>query len=112
MRATMQTALDRLVEQIVEAVHPLRILLFGSHARTDAGPESDLDILVVVPDGTPRRETARRIYRRVRGIGVPFDAVVATPAILDAHRTTPGLIFRTVLEEGVVVYEDGGRGDG
>lgn len=111
MEQATQAALDRLVEGIVEAVHPLRIILFGSAARGDTGPDSDLDVLVVMPEGSPRLKTARRVYRNALAVGAPFDVVVATPAMLEAHRTTPGLIFRTALEEGVV-YEKGAGADG
>jgi predicted nucleotidyltransferase len=54
MDAPEQTV-DRIVRRIVEAVHPLRIILFGSRARGDARPDSDLDLLVVMPEGTHRR---------------------------------------------------------
>lgn len=104
MEAAKQAALDRLVERIVEAAHPLKILLFGSAAREDAGPESDLDVLVVMPDGTPRREATHDLYRRVRGIGVPFDILVTTPSFLERHSRNPGLIYQTILEEGKTVY--------
>ena len=96
--------IERLVSQIVEAVHPLRIIAFGSAARKEAGPESDLDVLVVMPDGTPRLKTARELYERIRGVGVPFDILVATPSLLDRHRDNPGLIYRTILREGRTVY--------
>ena len=95
---------ERLVEQIVEAVRPLRIILFGSAARGDGGTESDLDVLVVMPDGTPRLKTARELYRRIAGIGVPFDILVATPALLEKHRDNPGLIYGTIFREGRTVY--------
>ena len=45
--------LDDLVRRIVEVAHPRQIILFGSAARGDMGPQSDIDVLVVVPDGTP-----------------------------------------------------------
>ena len=104
MQVATQTALDRLVKQIVEAVHPLRIILFGSHARADADPESDLDVLVVMPDGTLRRKTTHDLYRRVRGIGVSFDILVSTPSFLERHSQNPGLIYQTIIEEGRTVY--------
>ncbi len=97
-------AVERLVEQIVEAVHPLRVILFGSVARGEVGSESDLDVLVVMPDGTPRLKTARELYRRIGGIGVPFDILVATPRLLEMHRDNPGLIYGTILREGRTLY--------
>ena len=103
MDATAQAA-DRLVAQIVEAVHPLKVILFGSAARGEVGSESDLDVFVVMPDGTPRLKTARELYRRIAGIGVPFDILVATPRLLEMHRDNPGLIYGTILREGRVLY--------
>ena len=56
------------------------------------------------PEGVHRRRTAQELYRKVRGAGVPFDLVVATPTDLDRHKDNPGLIYRTILEEGQEVY--------
>ncbi|MCP3958239.1 MAG: nucleotidyltransferase domain-containing protein [bacterium] len=97
-------AINGLVRQIVEAVHPLRILLFGSAARGEAGPSSDLDLLVVMPEGVHRRRTAQELYRTIRNAGIAFDILVATPADLEKHRDNLGLIYRAILEEGREVY--------
>ena len=101
---SVQTTIDRLVEQIVQLAHPLRVVLFGSAARGDMGPESDVDFLVVVPNGTHRRRTAQKLYREIRNAGVPFDVLVATPADLEKHKDNIGLIYRSVLREGKEVY--------
>ena len=86
------------------AVQPLRILLFGSRARCEAEPESDLDLLVVVPEGTDRRKAAmdlyEDIYEDIPRNGTAMDVLVATPSVLECHRDNPGLIYRTILEEG------------
>jgi predicted nucleotidyltransferase len=96
--------IDQLIQQIVAAVHPLRIVLFGSAARGEMGPNSDFDVMVVMPNGTHRRKTAQTLYREVEGVSVPFDAIVATPEDLDRYSNSIGLVYRTVLEEGVVIY--------
>ena len=101
---TTQQAIELLVKQIVEAVHPLKVVLFGSAARGDAGRESDLDILVVMPEGTGRLQTAKGLYQRIRGVTVPYDIVVATPSLLERHKDTPGLIYGEILREGVTLY--------
>jgi len=97
-------AVQHLVDRIVEAVHPLRIVLFGSGACKNADPHSDIDLLVVMPNGTHRRRTSQTLYRQIRGIGVPFDVLVATPKDLENHKDNGGLIYRTVLREGIDVY--------
>jgi len=101
---TIQSSIDRLVEQIVQLAHPVRVVLFGSAARGDIGPDSDIDVLVVMPDGTHRRRTARRIHRGVRNVGIPFDVVVATPTDIEKHKENKGLIYRSILREGREVY--------
>jgi predicted nucleotidyltransferase len=52
---THSKVVDELVRRIVEEVHPLRIILFGSAVRGKVGPNSDIDLLVVMPQGVHRR---------------------------------------------------------
>lgn len=96
--------IDEVVHRIVEAVHPLRIILFGSAARGALGPDSDLDVLVVMPDGTHRRHTAQDLYQRLLGIEMAIDIVVATPTDLEKHKDDVGLIYRRILREGQELY--------
>jgi predicted nucleotidyltransferase len=95
---------ERLVSRIVEAVHPLRIILFGSRARGDAKPNSDVDLLIVMPDGTHRRQTTQRLYREIQDAGVAIDMLVATPSDLHKHKSTPGYVYKAILQEGRDVY--------
>ncbi|MCL0070250.1 nucleotidyltransferase domain-containing protein [Dehalococcoidia bacterium] len=97
-------AIDHLVQRIIDEVHPLRILVFGSAARGDFGAHSDIDVLVVMPDGVHRRRTAQLLYRRIRGVGIPFDILVATPTDLNRQKDNIGLIYRTILQEGKEIY--------
>ncbi len=95
---------ESLIQKIVEAVHPLKIILFGSYARDKANPDSDIDVLVVMPEGVHCRRTAQLLYRQIRGLGVPFDILVTTPTVLEKHKDNIGLIYRTVLKEGREIY--------
>jgi len=97
-------AIEQLVQRIIELVHPLRIILFGSAARGEMGPDSDIDVLVVMPEGVHRRQTAQLLYQQIRGLGVPFDILVATPDDLERHRDNIGLIYQSILREGREVY--------
>ncbi len=97
-------ALKFLIQRIVEEVDPLRILLFGSMSRGTIGPDSDVDLLVVMPEGIHRRRTAQKLYRRIRGVGVPFDIIVSTPSDLEQHKNNKGLIYYTILKEGKELY--------
>ncbi len=99
-----ESDLQVLIRRIVEAVDPLRIILFGSAARDQTKPDSDIDLLVVMPEGTHRRHTAAYLYRTIHGVRTPFDLVVATVGDLERHRENVGLIYHTVLREGRTLY--------
>ena len=96
--------IDELVRRIVEVAHPLRIILFGSAARGAMGPHSDLDVLVVMPDGIHRRKTAQEIYRRLWGFGFAKDIVVVTESDLRKYGDNFSLIYYPALREGREIY--------
>ena len=101
---TACSVIDKFVGNIVKSVNPLQIILFGSAARGDAGEHSDIDLLVVMPEGVHRRRTAQKLYREITGLGVPFDIVVATPQDLEKHKDNRGLIYKSALKEGIEIY--------
>ena len=96
--------LRSLVERIVSAVHPLRIILFGSAVRGEAGTDSDVDVLVVMPEGTHRRHTAMGLHERMFGIPMSVDFVVATPDDLARFGDTIGLVYKPALRDGREIY--------
>ncbi|HSV30528.1 MAG TPA: nucleotidyltransferase domain-containing protein [Atribacteraceae bacterium] len=96
--------LTELVRRIVEAVQPRRIILFGSAACGQMGPHSDLDVLVIMPDGIHRRETARQIYRALRRLGMPKDVVVVTESDVERFGNEPSLVIHPALSEGKEIY--------
>jgi len=100
----IQTHITELIGRIIEAVHPLRIILFGSAARGEMTPDSDIDVLVVMPEGSHRLHTAQDIYQKLFGIGISVDIVVATPQDLDNYKDNIGLIYKNILEEGRELY--------
>lgn len=99
-----QSTLDKIVRRVVEAADPERIILFGSAARGEMGPHSDIDLLVVT-DCVHRRELAGRIYRRLVGVGAAVDVIVVTPEDLERYRDSHALIVKPALREGSVVHE-------
>ena len=96
--------LDEIVRRIVEVAHPERIVLFGSAARDQAGPNSDVDVLVVVPPGTHRRRLTMDIYHRLSDVGHPVDVVVVTSEDVERYGACPALIIEPALREGREVY--------
>jgi len=102
-KTVSEEILQEIVRRIVAAVQPEKIILFGSVAREEMGPDSDLDFLVI-KSCKNRRETVRKIRRRLIGIGIPKDIIVATPEDIERYKDTIGLIFRPALNEGKVLY--------
>jgi predicted nucleotidyltransferase len=100
---------DQIVSNIVAAVAPERIVLFGSRARGDARPDSDLDLLVVAQGPFTlthtRQDELRQIRRALEGVRVPVDILLYTPEEIDAWRDSPNHVIAQSLREGVTVYE-------
>lgn len=102
-RSRMESTIGETVRRIVETVQPKRVVLFGSAARGEMGPDSDLDFLVVVPDGNHRRKTAQRICSSLVGVGFASDIVVVTESDIDAYQDNPGTVIAAALREGRAV---------
>jgi len=98
------SVLAEVVRRIVEVASPERIILFGSAARGEAGPESDLDLLVVKPGVAHRRRLAQQIYQNLVGVAVPVDVLVVTPEDIETWRDRVGTIIGPAMTEGRVVY--------
>jgi len=94
-----------MVQRIVEHFRPLRIVLFGSRARGEAGKWSDVDLLVVLPEGTDKRKAAVAIRRALGDLPVCKDIIVTTPDEIVRRGHVPGSVLRAALREGKVVYE-------
>jgi len=110
MTATVKpsNALDYLpdiVARITQRFDPLRIILFGSHARGEANWHSDLDLLVVLPQVENKRQMAIEIRRALNGVPVSKDIVVTTPEEIAQRGEVIGLVLRPALREGKVIYE-------
>jgi predicted nucleotidyltransferase len=104
MTATDST-LAIMTERIVRGFHPERIILFGSYARGDMREESDVDLLVVMPDGTDRRQAAVAIHSALSGLGVAKDVVVTTPSEIAQRGNLIGTVLYPALHEGKVLYD-------
>jgi predicted nucleotidyltransferase len=94
-----------MAERIIQDYDPVKIILFGSHARGEAGPESDIDLLVVLPEIANKRQAAVAIRRVLTDLPVPKDIVVTTPEEIARRGDLVGTVLRPALREGKVLYE-------
>jgi len=97
--------LAEIVRRLVAAYQPERIYLFGSAARGEAGPGSDYDLLVVVPDGAPaERRRAGLAYQVLWGAGAAVDVIVWERSPFERRARVTCSLPATVLREGTLVY--------
>jgi uncharacterized protein len=94
-----------MAERIVRGYDPVKIILFGSYARGEAGSESDIDLLVVLPEVANKRQAAVAIRRLLTDLPVPKDIVVTTPEEIARRGDLVGTVLRPALREGKVLYE-------
>lgn len=90
--------------RIVRGFHPERIILFGSQARGEARPDSDVDVIVVMAEAPDPRAIARDINAALRGIPLSTDVLVTTPEQLVEDADLIGTVFRPAVREGVTIY--------
>jgi predicted nucleotidyltransferase len=84
---------------------PVRVILFGSHARGDAGPSSDLDFVVIEPRVTSRHAEMVRLRRALRGLRMPIDVLVYSDEQVREWSGVPGTVLHTALNEGRVLVD-------
>lgn len=98
-------ALAEVVRRLVEAYQPERIYLFGSVARGDAGPDSDYDIMLVVPDDAPpERQDCDLAYRVLRGLGIAKDLLVWTRSEFEKRLHLKASLPSTIVREGKLLH--------
>ena len=97
--------LAEVVRRLVEAYRPKRIYLFGSQARGDAGPDSDYDLMVVVPDdASPERQRSRLAYEHLWETGTAADVLVWTKSVFESRLHLKASLPSTIEREGKLLY--------
>jgi len=103
-RYPVRRAIEQMVQRIVRQFHPERVILFGSHARGEGGPDSDVDLLVVMPVEGLKHKKQIEIRVALRDIRVPKDVIVTTPADFEWRKEVPGTIEYPAAREGKILY--------
>ncbi len=96
-----------MVERIVKRFAPEKIILFGSHAAGNPGPDSDLDLLIVMTPNHSKAAQELDILKALRRYRMPKDVIVTTPEDFAWRKEIPGTIERPAAREGRVLYEKG-----
>ena len=97
--------LAEVVRRLQELYHPEQIYLFGSTARGESGPDSDYDLMVVVPDSTPvALRDSGRAYKAIWRLGVATDVLVWTRSDFEERLPLKASLPSTIAREGKLLY--------
>jgi predicted nucleotidyltransferase len=111
MNVDEDALLGQMVDVIVREVDPDAVILFGSRARGDAKPDSDVDLLVIDKENfSPqhsRRLTAGRLYRKLAGCGLAKDLALYSADEVERFAASPNHLVARALKEGRRLYERG-----
>ena len=97
--------IEEVVRRILSVGSPLKIVLFGSRARGQSRPDSDLDLLIIEESNLPRYKRSPRYRRALIGMFPSKDIVVWTPQEIEEWREVPHAFITSILAEGKVLYE-------
>lgn len=105
MNQKLQLSIDRAVDGLVRALHPKQVYLFGSCAKGESSLGSDIDLLVVVPDGAgDKLGNTQKAYKAIREIPYPKDIIVDHESVFKKRSGWISSIEHEVLETGKLVY--------
>ena len=103
-KPSIKLQLSRMVKRIVRRYHPERIILFGSQARGNATPDSDIDLLVVMPVSGSKADIELVIGVALHDFRIPKDIVVSRPEEFAWRKDVVGTIEYPATREGKVLY--------
>ncbi len=94
--------IDKAAQTLLEAAPGSRVILFGSHARGEARPDSDIDFLVVQPQVKARRAEMVRLSDALRSLGIYADVLVVSEETFQEWSDEPGTVVYQAVQEGKV----------
>jgi len=103
--ASASEIIEEMVRRVVEHFAPERVILFGSRATGEGGPDSDADLLVVMRCKVSPREQAVEIRRALADLPLPKDIIVVTPEYFSRYRDVVGTVVWPAVREGKSLYE-------
>lgn len=104
MNIQKRESLNSLVEQIKNIISPEKIILFGSLVKFPEKADGDIDLLIIVPEGMPKRKTAQLLYSGISNVKTPYDLIIASSSDLKRYGQVQGLIYNEALTNGTVIY--------
>ena len=104
MARVKEKVLNKIIQRVVEVARPEKIIIFGSAARGEMGPNSDIDLLVIKRGKFNRSRLMGDIYMNLHGVGQAVDVIVVTPEEVQRYRNTHCLGIAPAVREDKEVY--------
>lgn len=108
LKKVSQKQIRQMVGRIVQQFRPQQVILFGSYAVGKAGPDSDVDLLVVMPISGSKRQKRLELRMALHDVGVSKDIIVVTPDEFDRRKNIVGTIEYPAARQGKVLYARSG----
>ncbi len=105
IKKVSEDAINDITKQIIDAVNPEKIILFGSYAYDKPTKNSDLDILVIMNSKLPRYKHSVPTYKALAGILIPKDIITYTPQEVEEWDEVPQAFITTAATKGKIIYE-------
>ena len=96
--------LQEIIRRIVRVAQPEKIVIFGSAARGEMGPNSDVDLLVIKRGEYHQGHLTGEIYMNLHGVGQAVDVILVTPEQVERYRDTHCLVIAPAMRQGREVY--------
>ena len=103
-KTVAERTLKKIIRRIVKVAKPEKIIMFGSAAKGQMGPNSDVDLLVIKRGKFHRGRLTDRIYMNMHGVGQAVDVIVVTPEDVERYKDCFALVIYPAVREGKVVY--------
>ena len=105
MEKINEKIIEEIKDIIAKEISPLKIILFGSHARGEDNRESDLDLLIIMESSLPRHKRSKEIRLLLSKFIFGKDILVYTPEEIEEWKDVPDAFITTAINEGKVLYE-------
>lgn len=99
-----EQVIQQAIKLLLDAAPGARVILFGSHARGEARPDSDLDFLVIEPEVKDRMGEMARLATVLAPLRIPTDVLVVSSERFEYWKDTPNTVYNRAVREGKV-YE-------
>jgi predicted nucleotidyltransferase len=106
MKEISTELLNEITKRLADSIHPERIYLFGSHAAGNPDDDSDIDLLVVVPDtNQSHHDLALKGRANMRDLIIPMDLIVCNRSEIEKWKNVKCTLIYTVMRKGKLLYE-------